>query len=719
MLRKKLTAFKDHFRESQLYLNRTVAATVIVIILLGILISRLTLLQIYQYDLFKTLSFNNQIRIDPITPARGLIFDRNGVILADNVPTFSLEITPERVTNLEETLDAIAKIIPVSEGERRQFQKQLKYKRRSEGIPIRLRLSEEEVAKFSLEKYRFNGVEVVARLIRSYPLGEPLAHALGYIGPISEKDLEQIDPTLYRGAYHIGKTGLEKYYEKELRGTVGYQHVESDARGRMIRVLTRIPPVSGLNLHLSLDSKLQIKAYEALGEFKGAVVAIDPNNGGILALVSKPSFDPNLFVQGIDSITYRNWRNSPDRPLFNRAIVGAYPPGSTIKPFVALHALDAGIVTPHSGIYCHGFFQLSAGGRLYRDHTFHKLRRGHGHVDLEKSIVQSCDVYYFMLGRRLGVNTLSSVFSRFGLGQTTNIDIPAESSGNVPTPEWKKRVRKEVWYPGDTINISIGQGMLLATPVQMAHAAATIAMHGKCFTPQLVMNTSYSHQVEQPKEIEADTCVSLKNPEHWNTVINAMYKVAHVPGGTGYRAFQKARYQVAGKTGTSQVYNLKQNEKYVMQQVKSHLRDHSWFIGFSPVEDPQIAIAVLLENKQTKSGADVAKLVFDSFFDVEEPVIPSEPLPGGQAPASDPRTAVSGNPAQNNGQNSNVPKGNHPQNTAPLNNSNNVEPPNMPNQSDPNEATHKKVPAKRIQRVKPKPQKLEDETHSDAEEDLE
>lgn len=588
---------------------------VIVCLLLVVLISRLVFLQIFQHDLYKTLSENNQIRILPITPARGLIFDRHGTIIANNVPSFNLEITPEALLdNLKDTLDDLSKIISISDSERQRFLKQVKYKRKGEGIPIRINLTEEEIAKISLEKYRFNGIEVVPRLIRQYPLGEPLAHALGYIGPISEKDLEQIDSNQYRGTYYIGKTGLEKYYEKELHGNSGYQHIETDARGRTIRVLSRGNPISGMNLHLSLDSELQIKAYEALGEFKGSVVALDPNTGEILALVSKPSFDPNLFVQGIDATTYKELRNSPDRPMYNRAILGTYPPGSTIKPIIALLALDLGTITASAGMFDPGWFQLSPGGRLYRDMIFHSTHHGHGWVDLEKAIQCSCDVYFYSLAHKLGVDRLHDIFTRFGLGTKTGVDLPGEASGLAPSKQWKKRVRKEDWYPGDTINIGIGQGTLLATPIQLAQMAATLATRGNYYKPHLVNTKSSFHVEEETETVSPEFQVNLSHPEHWNTIINAMQKVAQSPGGTAFRAIQGASYTIAGKTGTSQVFGIKQNEKYIVSKVKSHLRDHSWFIGFAPIDNPKIAIAVIVENKYSKTGADVARAVLDHFF---------------------------------------------------------------------------------------------------------
>lgn len=610
-----LHVIKDHFKESQLYLNRTVAAVVIIFLLLLILVFRLVFLQIYQHDLYKTLSLNNQVRVVPITPARGLIFDRHGVLLAENIPAFNLEITRERTPNIEETLDAINEIMPITESERIQFQKQLKNKRRHEGIPLRVKLTEEEVAKFSVEKHRLPGVDVVARLIRYYPLGETMAHAIGYIGPINEKELEQIDQGNYRGTYSMGKVGLEKFYEDELHGKTGYQHIETDAKGRTIRVLNRIPPTAGKELHLSIDSHLQKACYEALKDLKGAIVAIDPSNGDILALVSNPSFDPNLFTQGIEVNTYKNLQQSPDKPLFNRAIQGQYSPGSTVKPMVALKGLELGLINSEFSIWDPGYYQLNGTGRLYRDMIYFSKRHGHGQVDLEKAIMQSCDTFFFMLAHKIGIHHMHDIYARFGLGKPTNTDIAGEVSGLLPSPEWKRRAYNQAWYAGDTLNIGIGQGTLLATPLQMANMTAILANRGLGFKPRLVSSMNAAHSetsiLQAPQQTAA---VNLKADSHWDMVINAMQKVVHTPGGTAYRISQGLRYQIAGKTGTAQVFSLKQNEKYDANRVKAHLRDHSWFIGFSPIENPRIALAVLIENKQNKAGADIARIVFDSYF---------------------------------------------------------------------------------------------------------
>jgi penicillin-binding protein 2 len=506
-------------------------------------------------------------------------------------------------------------MMPLTENECYQFSKQLKYKRPNESIPIRLKLTEAEVAKFSVEKHRLPGVEIVAQLIRHYPLGEAIAHALGYVGPISQKDLTEIDAANYRGTHSMGKIGLEKSYETILHGKTGYQHVETDAKGRPIRVLNRIPPKPGADLYLSLDSHLQQSAFEALEGLKGAIVAIDPRTGGVLALISKPSFDPNLFAQGIESKTYRDLQDAPDKPLFNRAIRGQYPPGSTIKPLVALKALELGIVNTRYKIFDPGWYQLNGAGRLYRDWIYHSKRHGHGWVDLEKAMAQSCDTYFFTIAHKLGVDNLHEVFTAFGLGKKTNIDTTGEMAGLAPSPAWKKKVYNEPWYAGDTLNIGIGQGTLLATPLQIAQMTAIIANQGNRFEPRFVASIDFQDQKpHQIPDSNLSSPVILNNKEHWKTIIDAMKNVVHMPGSTAYRISHGLTYQMAGKTGTAQVFNLKQNEKYEVNKVKAHLRDHSWFIAFAPVENPEIAIAVLIENKTTKTGADIARIVLDSFF---------------------------------------------------------------------------------------------------------
>ncbi len=633
----RLRTLKNHYQESAIYRQRAIVAMIMILLATAVLIGRLIFLQVFAFDIYKTLSLHNQVRIVPLVPSRGLIFDRHGVVIAENIPAFSLEITPERVANLEETLQIIDTIIPLTHTERQRFYRQLKHNRRSEPIPLRLKLSEEEVAKFSVEKYRLTGVDIHARLIRYYPFKDLFAHALGYVGPINEKEVSTLDPINYRGSYIMGKTGLEKFYEKTLHGIVGYQHVETDAKGRTIRVLDQVLPIPGRHLHLSLDTHLQQAAVNAMQDLKGAIVAIEPETGSVLALVSTPSFDPNLFSHGIDSKNYDELRNAIDKPLFNRAIQAQYPPGSTIKPLVALKGLDLGTITPALTIFDPGWYQLQKGGRLYRDWIYHAKKQGHGSVDLEKAIAQSCDTYFFTLAHKLGLGPLQDIYRRFGLGKNTQIDSAGEASGLLPSEEWKQKMRQQAWYPGDTLNIGIGQGALLATPLQMAQVSSMLANRGKTYEPRLVYAIEQTDltTLENPPRVRSGLYPSTA--KHWQTIIHAMQQVVHAPGSTAYRISQGLRYPIAGKTGTSQVFNLKQNEKYVASKLKAHLRDHSWFIAFAPVDNPRIAIAVLIENKQQKSAADIARIVLDAFFNVENtPQHPHTPsLNNGGPPTLD------------------------------------------------------------------------------------
>jgi penicillin-binding protein 2 len=609
-----LYTLKDHFKDSYLYLKRTVSAAAIVIFIFLVLIGRLIFLQFSEHEWYASLSLNNQVRIVPIHPPRGLIFDRNGVCLADNAPAFSLELTPSRTPNLTDTLTALTILLHLTESEQRTFYKQLKLKHQHESVPIRVKLTEAEVASFIMEKHRFPGVEVVARLIRHYPLGEKAAHALGYIGPINEKELETLDLSNYRGTYHIGKTAIEKYYESELHGTMGFQHVETDARGRTLRVLKRTPPKPGKNLHLSIDSRLQEAAYDALGELSGVIIAIDPKTGEVLAMVSKPSFDPKLFTQGIDTVTYEALRTSPDRPLFNRAITGQYPPGSIVKPFVALKALELGIITPEFSIFDPGWYQLGGSGRLYRDWIYLSRKHGHGTVNLEKAIMQSCDTYFFTIAHRMGVHNIHAIYSQVGFGKTTGIDMAGEMSGLAPSAEWKQRTKKEAWYPGDTLNIGVGQGYMLVTPLQAAEAAAVLANKGQYFKTHIVQATSNTGEAPMPIQPQPMPSITY-SAAHWDQVIKAMQKVVHTQGGTAHKISHGLTYTIAGKTGTAQVFNLKQTEKYEVNKLRVQLRDHSWFMGFAPVEEPQIAIVVLIENKYKTSGSDITRIVLDHFFE--------------------------------------------------------------------------------------------------------
>lgn len=604
-----LFKLKNHSKENQLYLNRIVAATVGASILLLVLVSRIIYLQIFSHDTYVTLARNNQVRMISIAATRGLIYDRNGVLLADNTPDFSLEISPNRVKDLDNLIERLAKIIPISEQDIKAFYKQKKYKGRFERIPIRNKLTEKEVAAFSVEQYQFPEVEIQANLSRNYPFGEAMAHVLGYTGLLSEQDLSHIDIAKYRGNYVIGKYGIEKSYETILRGKSGYEQVETDARGRMIRQLEEIPSVPGDNLYLSIDSKLQMLAYDALQNNKGAIVAIDVKTGGILAMVSKPSFDPNLFVKGIPQETYSKLQSAREQPLFHRAIRGQYPPGSTVKPIIALQALDFKIITPSTVFHDPGYYQLHADGRLYRDW----LPEGHGAISLENAIAESCTTFFYFVADKMGIDRMHDIFARFGLGEYTNIDINGEAKGIAPSPAWKKIAKRQSWYQGETLSTGIGQGYTLVTPLQMAVVASTIANRGVKVQPSLVKATQTPNQDIVEREVIYGPKVELKHTEHWDTVISGMEKVIKSPHGTAHWiSYPKPNYTMAGKTGTVQVYGLKQDETYDANKIKSSLRDHAWFIAFAPIDDPQIAVAVIIEHN--KGSPMVARKILDGYF---------------------------------------------------------------------------------------------------------
>ena len=606
-----LSTLKDPQKETQLYLSRVLIATAIIVVCVMILIYRLVYFQIFQYHRYSLLSRNNQLKITPIPPTRGLITDRFGQILATNVPTFNLELIRQKTDNIPNTLEALKKLITITPTQEQAFYKQLRYTRHRENVPIRLKLTELEVATFSLHKHQFPGIEVVAHPIRHYPFNTLFAHVLGYIGPISDLDIANINPVQYRGTYHVGKTGLEKFYESHLHGMVGYQHIETDAHGHVVRIQDNIPPIPGDNLTLGIDLSLQLAAARAMDNLRGAIVVLDPNTGDILAMLSTPTFDPNLFTQGIDIPSYDSLQNDPERPLFNRAINGLYPPASTVKSLPALQGLASKIISAQSPIiFDPGWFQLSEEGRKYRCWK----RTGHGAVNLERALAHSCDTYFFMLALKLGGATLAEVFQKFGLGKRTGIDFPRESEGLVPTDAWKQQVKKEPWYPGDTLNMGIGQGYTLSTPLQIAQLAATLANRGKVVTPRLVIATASSDNTVLTATVTPPAKqITDFRPEHWDTIIEGMRQTVH-GGGTGQKISQGLTYTIASKTGTAQVFNLKSDQKYEAHKIKAHLRDHSWFMGFAPIKNPQIAIAVLVENKFETSSAEVARRVLDHFF---------------------------------------------------------------------------------------------------------
>jgi penicillin-binding protein 2 len=611
---------RDAERELHSFRLRLGIASTFVLVMFGLLFARFCYLQVVMHDHYHTLAEANRISILPIVPNRGIIVDRNGVVLATNYSAYTLEITPSKVDSLDNTIEELATLVEITPRDRRRFKKLLEESKRFESLPIRTRLSDEEIARFAANRYRFPGVDVRARLFREYPQGELFSHVIGHIGRISQKDLDRLENeerlSNYRGTDYIGKTGLEYSYEQHLHGTTGVEQVEVDSGGRAVRSLSRTPPVSGNNLVLKLDARLQEVVYKAFGDRRGALVAIEPATGGVLAFVSKPGFDPNLFVDGIDPQNWNELNTSLDKPMVNRALAGTYPPGSTFKPFMALAALFYGKRTPSQAISDPGFFNF--GGHHFRDDKV----GGHGLVDMYKSIVHSCDTYYYQLAADMQIDLISNFMSLFGFGSRTGIDIAGEAEGVLPSKEWKrKRFRKpeqQKWYAGETISIGIGQGYNSYTPLQLATAMATLANDGLMFRPHLVDYVEDVHKrgrtYVEPKPLRD---LGLKR-EHIAIVKNAMVGVNRE--GTGARAFAGAPYTHGGKTGTAQVIGMK-GEKYVESRVAERHRDHALFIAYAPADKPTIALAVIVENSGfgARAAAPIARQVFDYWLTGKEP----------------------------------------------------------------------------------------------------
>ncbi|MBY0341600.1 MAG: penicillin-binding protein 2 [Rhodocyclaceae bacterium] len=616
--------FKHPQEELDRFRRRLAFASGFVLVFFGILLMRFVWLQMVQHRYYETRAEENRIALVPITPNRGLIVDRNGVVLARNYSAYTLEITPSKVPDFDATIDALSAIIDIQPRDRKRFRKLLDESKNFESLPIRTRLSDEEVARFIAHRYRFPGVDIKARLFRQYPEGEFASHLLGYIGRINAGDvgrIEEADQELnYRGTDHFGKTGLEQSYEFDLHGVSGFEQVEVDAGGRAVRTLARTAPIPGNNLTLTIDAKLQRVAERAFGDRRGALVAIEPSSGGILALVSMPNYDPNLFVDGIDTQSWRELNESPDKPLLNRAIYSAYPPGSTFKPFMGLAGLELGKRRAEQAIADPGFFSFG-------NHTFMDDKKGgHGMVDVYKSIVQSCNTYYYMLANDLGIDNIASFMGRFGLGSRTGIDIEGEAKGVLPSPQWKKerfkKPEQQKWYAGETISIGIGQGYNAYTMLQLANATATLANNGTMFKPHLVRHVVDTRSGEKrPVEPQPLRTIPLK-PENLEVIKKAMVGV-NIEG-TGARAFAKAEYVAAGKTGTAQAFSLK-GAQYRAHALKEELRDHALFIAFAPADNPTIALAVLVENGGfgAQAAAPIARQVFDYYLLGKVPATPA------------------------------------------------------------------------------------------------
>lgn len=583
-------AIKDTLAENRIFLSRVVAIFVFIIILTLGLIVRLVYLQVAGHEHYSTMAKSNRIKVLPLPPTRGIIYDRKGRVLADNLPTYSLELIPEQIKDLDETLQRLQILLNISDEKIAQFLKQKKREKRFESIPLLLRLTDEDVAKFAVVRHFYPGVDVHARLVRHYPYDELTSHVVGYVGRINEKELKTLPVAEYRGTHHIGKIGIEKMYESYLHGKTGLSEIETNAQGRAVKNVASEDPVPGANLYLTLDVDLQKTAYEALEGYNGAVVAIEVKTGDVLVFTSRPGFDPNPFVYGISTRAYKALQQSDDQPLFNRALRGQYPPGSTVKPFLGLAGLEYNVINFHQKLYCPGFYQLPKVAHKYRDWK----RWGHGMVDLNDAVTQSCDVFFYDLARTLGIDRMHEFLQKFGFGEKTGVDLVGEKAGLLPSRAWKKKVRKQPWYPGETLITGIGQGFMQVTPVQLARATATLANHGKVVTPYLVdriIKTNYT--IAGPTQVNEQIPLNKKNIDD---IISAMVNVVHGARGTARRLKKGVNYKVAGKTGTAQVFSIKQEEKYNEEEIDFKLRDHALFMTFAPANDPQIAVAVIIEH---------------------------------------------------------------------------------------------------------------------------
>jgi penicillin-binding protein 2 len=610
---------RDHQKELRNFQIRLAVSAGVVLTVFSVLLVRLFYLQVLRHDHYHTLAENNRISIVPIIPNRGLILDRNGAVLAHNYAAYTLEIMPSKAAALDPLIAELGQVVEIAPKDRKRFRKLLEEGHDFASLPIRTRLSDEEVARFAANKYRFPGVDIRARLFRHYPHGEVGSHVLGYIGRLTKSDMAALDKegvaANYTGSDFIGKVGLEGRYERQLHGTTGFEEVETDAGGRAVRTLRSTLPISGNNLLLSLDARLQEVAERVFGQRRGALIALEPATGGVLALVSKPGFDPNLFVDGIDPQNWEALNTSPDHPLNNRALQGVYPPGSTIKPFMALAALELNKRSPRYTIADPGFFTLG-GSHRWRDWK----QGGHGMVDLHKSIVVSCDTYYYGLAHEMGIDNIHRFFGQFGFGKPTGIDIAGEVGGLLPSEQWKMRRFQQKWFPGDTISVGIGQGYNLATPMQLAHATSVLANRGVIFRPHIVRHVQNS-QTNSLTTVEVEPVGRIElRPENLQRITDAMVDVLK-PGGTAAVAGMGAEYRIAGKTGTAQVIGMKQNEKYDERRIHERHRDHALFVAYAPADAPTIAVAVLVENggHGSSSAAPVARKVMDFYLLGKEP----------------------------------------------------------------------------------------------------
>ncbi|EGQ7757863.1 penicillin-binding protein 2 [Vibrio vulnificus] len=620
MMRKRRTTIRDYQAEARLFANRALVAFFGIVALMGVLVTNLYNIQVNQYQDYKTRSNDNRIKVVPIAPNRGLIYDRNGVLLAENRPVFDLEITPEKVKNMDATIAQLQTLFEITPEQIERFHRERKRTRRFKSVPILNQLTEKQVAVFSVNQYRFPGVEVSGTLKRYYPYGEILTHVIGYVSRINDRDMQRLSDegkeANYQATRDIGKLGIEKFYEDMLHGTAGYQEVEVNSRGRVIRTLKFVPPVPGKDIVLNIDIKLQTYVHQLLDGRRGSAIVLDPKDNGILAMVSSPSYDPNAFVHGISGKGYSDLLNDKNRPLVNRSTLGIYPPASTVKPFIAVSALQEGVVTPNTTRNDPGYWRIpNSDTRPFRDW----LRWGHGRVNLVQSIEESVDTFFYQIAYDMGIDRLSNWMSMFGFGDYTGIDIFEESKANMPTRDWKMSRHKTPWYKGDTIPVGIGQGYWTATPMQLAKATSVLVNEGNATAPHLLRATIENGEAFDSRVLsDYVTYPPIQNvpDRYWNLAKEGMRLVNHGKKGTARRAFAGMSYMTAGKSGTAQVFGLAEDQEYNADELAEHLRDHALFTGFAPFDDPRIIVTIVLENAGggSSNGAPVARRIFDKVL---------------------------------------------------------------------------------------------------------
>lgn len=621
MMRLRRTTIRDHHAENALFGRRVIVALVIVVSVFVVLLVNMYQLQVKQFETFQTRSNDNRIKVVPLAPNRGLIYDRNGQLLAENIPVLSLEVIPERVADLNQTLTDLSNLLGLTQTQLDQFERNRKRERRFEQVILLDQMSEAQAARFAARQHEFPGVSIEARLVRHYPYGDSLTHALGYVAKINQRDVQRLKEqginANYAATRTIGKLGVEGYYEEQLHGTVGYQQVEVDIHGRQLRTLEIEPPIPGQDLVLEVDIELQRKAQQILGEQRGTIIVMDPEDGGVLAMVSQPSYDPNWFAQGISVDQYRSLLNSRHSPLLNRATQGGYPPASTIKPQLAVVGLEEGIITRESQVWDPGYFQIKGVNHKYRDW----LSWGHGWVNVDTAIIESCDTFYYDLALKLGIDTISEHMYNYGFGELTGIDIGEESSAVMPSRGWKRARFNQPWYAGETVSIGIGQSYWTVTPMQLAVATAVMVNRGGRPVPRL-LNSIQDAGIELPAVVEQKPPVQLRNPEHWDVALDGMEKVVSSIKGTAHKAFRDAPYTSAGKTGTAQVRSIGQDEEYNAEEIAERYRDNAMYVGYAPAENPEVVIVITAENVIGGGGsvaAPMARELLDFYFAAKEP----------------------------------------------------------------------------------------------------